>query len=210
MKKELKDIQLKKTARDLRKVAFDSLELLSVNFIVFYYLIYQASKVDGKAFSDLQKGLKYSYEALFNYHALNIAIVVGLGSFILAMIFRPESAEKKNNCGSCMFGFFRRLSRTLLSLSITLFMFKFVALTHGHLGEEKNWTDPALFFISICVYISLIFALSYNDEKTYTKNITNVKQALKIIVITIIAVIAVIASLVFLEVNYHFISQLWS
>ncbi|EJG1646039.1 hypothetical protein HYO12_23070 [Vibrio parahaemolyticus] len=209
MKKELKEIQLKKTARDLRKVALDALELLAVNFVVFYYLIYQASKVDGKPLSDLSKGLKYSYETLFNHHVLNLSIFVGVIAFFVAVFFRPKSTEKTNGCRLCVFGFFKRLSRTLLSLAITLFMFKFVALTHGHFNEKIIWVDPALFFLSICVYIGLSFVLSYDSDTAARKNLSNIKEALKIILITLFCV-AVITLLIFLELNFQCISNRWS
>jgi hypothetical protein len=50
-----------KTTSDLRKTAIDSLELLFINTAIFYYLIYQGIKFEGKGWGNLKKALKYSF-----------------------------------------------------------------------------------------------------------------------------------------------------
>jgi hypothetical protein len=204
--KEKAELSYKKTARDLRTVAFDTLEVLTVNFIVFYYLIYQASKVDDQPWLDLKAGLKYSYEALFNNHAWIFSLVVGFIAFMFAYFIRPKSVETSKICSPCIFGFFRRLSRSLLSLAITLSMFKFVALTHGHFGDKADFWDFTFFLISIYTYIGLNFVLLYDNKNIANKNISNFFKALKIIIITILVVLLV-AALISLELYFQCFSQ---
>lgn len=218
-RKEDNNLSYKKTASDLRKAAIDVLEVLSINFIVFYYLIFQASKVDDKPLLDLKNGLKYSYEALYNKDALVISLIVGVIAFFIAACIRPKEEisinktlsrkEKILNCiHSSLFGFFRRVSRSFLSLAITLSLFTFVATTHGYFDEKANFLDLAIFIIYIYFYIWSGFYLSYDSKTTKNKNISNVLIALKMIFITLLSVSA-LALFVYLELNYQITSQLW-
>lgn len=204
--KEKAELSYKKTARDLRAVAFDTLEVLTVNFVVFYYLIYQASKVDDEPWLDLKAGLKYSYEALYNNHAWTFSLVVGILAFMIAYYIRYKSVEKSKVFSLCVFGFFRRISRSLLSLTITLSMFKFVALTHGHFGSKAGFWDFLFFLFCIYIYIGLNFVLLYEDENIAKENIYNFLKALKIIFITILVVLLV-ATLISLELYFQCFSQ---
>ncbi len=194
-----KELSYKKTASDLRKIAIDSLEILSVNFLVFYYLIYQTSEVNESLLLNLKNGLKYSYEALYNKDALIFSIIVGVVTFFIAVFIRPknkvdESTEQTtkqkiiNWFHSSSFGFFRRISRSLLSLAITLSLFTFVATTHGYFNDKANYIDFILFVVYVYGYIGASFYLSYDNKKDKDDNVTNVKKALEIIFLTLLSV----------------------
>ncbi|AVF74724.1 hypothetical protein NB568_10200 [Vibrio alginolyticus] len=103
--KEKTELGYEKTARDLRAVAFDTLEVLIVNFVVFYYLIYQASKVDDQPWLDLKAGLKYSYEALFNNHVWMFSLFLGFVAFIISYVVRSKKSRISNIFFPYVFGF---------------------------------------------------------------------------------------------------------
>lgn len=205
---ESTELSYKKTAGDLRKTATDSLEILLVNFLVFYYLIYHASKSNGAPLLNFKNGLEYSYEALYNKHALIFSIAAGVVTFFIAAFIRPRKKEDekeiqtksikfKSSIHRGLFGFFRRASRSLLSLAITLSLFTFIAVTHGYFNEKANFIDLILFVVLIYLYIGASFYLSYDNKNDKDINVANITKALKIIMSTIIGVF-ILAALVFL------------